>query len=236
MRYNVLVVDDDLEISLLIKSYLKQHDFTVYIADNTQKARTYLYEKNVHAIILDVMMPNEDGITFCKYLRDNETNTPILMLSALGESADKTIGLDQGADDYLSKPFSPRELLARVNSLIRRSYSVESIKQISKEVKFNDWIYNPQLHYVTNIKTNVLVSLSSSESKLLSNFLTHPRQVFSRSQIATEVFMKEFNALDRSVDMQITRLRKKLNDSGIIIHTERGQGYSFRGYIREEDA
>jgi len=241
MRYNdtmnkiprILVVDDDQQICSLLKEFLGKHNYQVIIAhDGTQMWRA-LKQKTVDLIILDVMMPGVDGITLCRQLREKST-TPIIILSAMGDDTDRIVGLKVGADDYLPKPFNPKELLARIEALLRRtsgeldSKLQPTLKRMPK-FKFVDWILDcNKRHLIT--PDGLTVPLSAGEYELLLTFIKHPQRVLSRDQLLDLTKDKEGTPFDRAIDVQVGRLRKKIEKdvkNPKIIITVRGGGYQF---------
>ncbi len=225
---NLLVVDDDAELRNLLREYLGQAGFRVTaVADGRQMQRA-LDTARFDLVILDVMLPGEDGLSLCRKLRAG-SGIPILMLTARGDEVDRIVGLEMGADDYLSKPFNPRELLARVKSILRRAGSLPE-NLASEDVRhfhFVEWTldtHTRQLHS----PSGVVVDLSGAEYKLLRMLLEHPNRVLSRDQMLEFTQGREANAFDRAIDVQIGRLRRKLGDDPReprLIKTVRNEGY-----------
>ena len=234
-KQHILVVDDHDEIRDLLGRYLGQHGFEVSLADGGQQMRRILSKQAVDLVILDVMMPEEDGLSLCRYLKDN-SGPPVIMLTALGEEADTIVGLEMGADDYISKPFSPRELLARVKAVLRRMSEVRPQKEkirASEKMQFEGWTLDLNQHQLER-QDGLLVPLSTSEFRLLSVFLNHTKKVLSRDQLLDMTKGREALPFDRSIDNQISRLRKKIEDdprNPRLIKTVWGGGYSFTANV-----
>lgn len=225
---HLLVVDDDTEIRSLLGDYLRKNGYSVSLAANGQAMQNILADHPIDLIILDLMLPNEDGLVLCRNLRVH-SNIPVIMLTARGDETDRIIGLEMGADDYLPKPFSPRELLARIKSVLRRAHASPD-KQDPKDnryLHFAHW----QLDTVTRnllAKDGLVVALSGAEYRLLKVFLEHANRILSREQLLDLTQGKEADPFDRSIDVQISRLRQRLGDDAkepTIIKTIRSEGY-----------
>ena len=226
-RYNIIVVDDDAGIRELLKDYLEQHDFEVTtVADGKELEQTITEQTDL--IVLDIMLPGDDGFTICNKLRVY-SEIPIIMLTARGNEMDRINGLESGADDYLAKPFHPRELLARINAILKRSSTNQhSIVKKDKLVHFSNWVLNCNNRHLVS-STNIVSPLSEDEFNLLLLFINSPRCILSRDDIQEQLYARERSPLDRTIDMKVSRLRKRLqtyNDSQII-QTIRGKGYLF---------
>lgn len=210
--YHILIVDDHAEIRDLLKRFFQQHEYKVSVASDGNEMEEYLVHTNFDLIILDLMLPGKDGITLCREIRAS-SNIPIIMLTALGEDVDRIIGLEVGADDYVSKPFNPRELLARVKSVLRRHFSIPNIleKIASKPThySFSGWKLNSTTRELHN-SDNILITLTSSEFELLVAFITHPNVVLSREDLLNLVQGRGGDVYDRAIDTLISRLRKKI--------------------------
>ena len=234
-KQHILVVDDHDEIRDLLGRYLGQHGYQVSMADGGQQMRAVLAEQTVDLVILDVMMPEEDGLSLCRYLKDN-SDPPVIMLTALGEEADTIVGLEMGADDYVSKPFSPRELLARMKAVLRRVGEAkprQDTPEAPDTIQFEGWTLDLNQHQLER-KDGLLVPLSTSEFRLLSVFLSHTKKVLSRDQLLDMTKGREALPFDRSIDNQISRLRKKIEDdprNPRLIKTVWGGGYSFTASV-----
>ncbi|EPX77558.1 response regulator [Litoreibacter arenae] len=225
---HILVVDDHSEIRKSVSSYLERNGMRTSSAENAIEMDTQLARAKFDLIVLDVMMPGEDGLSACKRLR-KEGNIPILMLTALGEDNDRIAGLDGGADDYLAKPFNPRELLARINAILRRTQSIPEIGALAgKTIQFA----HLKLDYdgrtlVASDGTRTL--LTSGELKLLGLLLERPRMVLSRDELLELSAGRTAGPLDRTIDNQISRLRRKIEEDVLrprVIATVRNGGYS----------
>ena len=225
---HLLVVDDDREIRRLLDEYLTQSGYRVTGVGDGRAMRRALDEHRIDLIVLDLMLPGEDGLSLCRSLRA-QSNMPVLMLTARGTEIDRIVGLEMGADDYLAKPFNPRELLARVKSILRRAKSLPH-QQVATDVssyRFGDWTLDVATRNIT-AADGLVVPLSGAEFRLLSVFMEHPQVVLSRDQLLELVSGRETIPFDRSIDVLIGRLRKRLNDDGkepTLIKTVRGSGY-----------
>lgn len=225
---HLLVVDDDREIRRLLEEYLEQSGYRISSVADGKAMRKVLESHRIDLVILDLMLPGEDGLSLCRELRTH-SNLPVLMLTARGSEIDRIIGLEMGADDYLSKPFNPRELLARVKSILRRANSLppnlESIDATA--YRFAGWTLDVSARNAI-AQDGLVVPLSGAEFRLLSVFLEHPQRVLSRDQILELIAGRESQPFERSIDVLIGRLRKRLQDDGkepALIKTVRGEGY-----------
>jgi two-component system phosphate regulon response regulator OmpR len=216
---HLLVVDDDERLRALLSRYLSGNSFRVSAAANTADARALMKGIAFDCLILDVMMPGESGLELAKSVR-GQSRIPILMLTARGEAQDRIAGLELGADDYLPKPFEPRELLLRINALLRRATPV--MKTAGKPVQMGAALYDPQTSRLT--RGGKPVKLTSSEAQLLQLFAANAGHPFSRSDLCTRLGV----ALERSIDVQVTRLRRKIEEDPklpLYLQTVRGVGY-----------
>jgi two-component system, OmpR family, phosphate regulon response regulator OmpR len=226
----ILVVDDDPGLRDLLQEYLATQGFEVSAVADGVAMEQYLQQESPHLVILDLMLPGEDGLALARKLRA-KGKIPIIMLSARGEDVDRIVGLEVGADDYLAKPFNPRELLARIRSVLRRNE--EEASPI-----LNDW--QPLQHrfgdFLMDLNTRTLkrneeaVELTAGEFYLLRIFVEHPNRVLNRDQIMDELKGYERSPFDRSIDVRITRLRRKMEDdpsAPVYIRTVWGEGYMF---------
>ena len=226
----ILIVDDDREIRDLLARFLTKHGYRVEAVADGQMMRRSLDKHPVDLMVLDLMLPGEDGLALCQQLRAVST-LPIIMLTAISEDTDRIVGLELGADDYVTKPFNPRELLARIKALLRRvEYdSADAIRTKPKQFSFKGWrldaarreLYSPE---------QVLIPLTASEFDLLTAFVENPQQVLSRDQLLELTKGHEAAPFDRSVDVQLSRLRRKIEANPkqpTIIKTVRGGGYLF---------
>jgi DNA-binding response OmpR family regulator len=224
----ILVVDDDPGMRTLLEAYLGDSGFSVETATDGVAMWQALETGMPDAIVLDLMMPGEDGLTLARRLR-SQSNVPILMLSARGEEVDRVVGLEMGADDYLAKPFSPRELLARLRALLRRSHAQEAIAvPDSSGLAFGPYQLDVASRRLT--QGGVEVKLSTAEFALLRIFVEHPLRVLSRDTLIDMLKGYERDPYDRSVDTRVTRLRRKIEPNPgepVYIRTVRGEGYLF---------
>ncbi|MET0029695.1 MAG: response regulator [Candidatus Thiodiazotropha sp.] len=227
---HILVVDDHQEIRTLLQRFLGDHGYRVSTASGGTEMKRVLQDAAIDLIVLDLMMPGEDGLTLCRNLRA-ESNIPVIMLTAMGEETDRIIGLEMGADDYLAKPFNPRELLARIKAVLRRMTSLpdQLPQDIPECLSFLGWTLLPSARELTDPE-QTLVPLSTAEFTLLMAFVTRPGRVLTRDQLLDLARGRESRAFDRAIDTLVSRLRRKLRDqpkSPQIIKTVRGGGYLF---------
>ena len=226
---NILVVDDDPKLGELLKRYLGEQQMNAEVAYDGIQMDAALSKNTFDLIILDIMLPGEDGLSIARRLK-SDSAIPIIMLSARGEDIEKIIGLEVGADDYLAKPFNPRELLARIRAVLRRSAALSS--QISNEPQSEHSVIHSFGSFQLNLSNHSLlqnnqpVELTSGEYELLEAFLKHSNQILSRDQLIDQLKGYERSPFDRSIDVRVTRLRKKLGNNGYI-RTIRGIGYMF---------
>lgn len=226
----ILVVDDDLRLRSLLERFLKEQGYQVRAVPDGQQMDRYLERENYHLIVLDLMLPGEDGLTICKRLRATDNSIPIIMLTAKGDEVDKVLGLELGADDYLSKPFSPRELAARIKAVMRRRVIEVPGAPSSEEsvVKFGRFSLNLATREMTDGEKQL--SLTSGEFAVLKSLVTHPRQPLSRDKLMNLARGRDYSALERSIDVQVSRLRRMLEDDPAkprYIQTVWGVGYVF---------
>lgn len=229
MSNKILVVDDERPIADIIKYNLEKEGYKVFIAEDGQQAIDCTYEHKPDLIILDIMLPVMDGFTVCKKLREN-INTPIIMLTAKEEEVDKVLGLELGADDYMTKPFSFRELLARVKANIRRvNFSNNGSESGGQIIKSNNLIIDLNKYEVR--KDDRIIELTLREFELLKYLAQNAEQVFSRETLLEEVWGYEYYGDVRTVDVTVRRLREKIEDdpsNAKYVQTKRGVGYYFR--------
>ncbi len=226
---HIVVVDDHRDIRDLLKEYLTQHGFRVSVAESGAALRPIVEREKVDLIILDIMMPGEDGLAVCRQLR-RTNEVPIIFLTAMADDTDKIIGLELGADDYLVKPFNPRELLARIKAISRRSAStVPAPDPSTREIMgFHGWRLNLRRREL-QAADGLGIALSTAEFRLLKVFLDHPHRVLSREQLLDLTVGRTADPFDRSIDNQVSRLRKKIEPdpkNPTIIQTHWGGGYS----------
>jgi two-component system OmpR family response regulator len=235
-RAHILVIDDHREIRDLLARYLAKHGFRVSTAESAARARRLLEASGVDLVVLDIMMPGEDGLSLCRHLRAN-TQLPVIMLTAMAEDTDRVIGLEMGADDYVIKPFNPRELVARIKAVLRRANSMprQRVRLESGKIRFDRWTLDAAQRELINAD-GVAVPLSTVEFLLLSAFVNHPRMVLSRDQLLDLTRGRAANVFDRSVDNQVSRLRRKIERNPkqpTLIKTHWGGGYSFTAQVSE---
>ena len=226
----ILVVDDDVEIQRLTKTLLVEYGFLVTVAGNGREMARALDDWHIDLVVLDVLMPGQDGFALCKELR-SRNQIPIIMLTALRSDADRIVGLELGADDYLVKPFNPRELVARIRTILRRSNTrvVAPAQQDAVAYSFVGWRLDVGGRELQTADGTV-VPLSAREFSLLLTFLNHPKCPLSREQLADMVRGQDSPPFDRSIDILVSRLRRKVEDTGkepTLIKTIRGAGYQF---------
>ncbi|WP_108652616.1 response regulator [Dongshaea marina] len=230
---HVLVVDDHLEIRELLKRFLEQHGYRVSCARDGREMRKLVAGHEFELIVLDLMLPGDDGLTLCRELRAS-SETPIIMLTAMGEETDRIIGLEMGADDYLPKPFNPRELLARMKAVLRRtSTRQEAVEIEAATCKFERWTLDLSRRELLD-ETGVVLSLSTAEFDLLKVFIERPQRVLSRDQLLDMARGREAQVFDRSIDTLVSRLRRKLEldaKNPQIIKTIWGGGYLFAAEV-----
>lgn len=223
-KQRILVVDDDVALRELVVDYLTSSGFQVEGVGDSAAFRNSMALHGADLVVLDLMLPGEDGLSLLKWLR-TDGGPPVIIVSARGEEVDRVVGLEVGADDYLPKPFGPRELLARVRAVLRRGSS--SPKEDSS-YNFGSFRLDISSHVLVHDSNEV--SLTSGEFTLLRIFLEHPNQVLSRDQLITLVKGYERDAFDRSIDVRVTRLRRKIEaipESPIYLRTVWGEGYLF---------
>ena len=228
---NILIVDDDQDIRELLQSYLERSGYRALTAADGRAMWETLDNHRVNLVILDLMLPGDDGLTLCRNLRAHSTlcSIPVIMLTAMGEDTDRIVGLEMGADDYLPKPFNPRELLARIKSVLRRA---QGVPQGLEESEISHYVFSGWTLDVVGRQLispdGVIVALSDGEFRLLRVFIEHPNRVLSRDQLLDLTRGRDAIPFDRSIDVQVGRVRKRLNDTGpepTIIKTVRGEGY-----------
>ncbi len=233
---HILVVDDDREIRDLLGRFLGKHGYRVTTAADGREMAKVLADWAIDLIVLDLMLPGEDGLTLCRNLRSSST-VPVIMLTAMGEETDRIIGLEMGADDYLPKPFNPRELLARIKAVLRRAdaqpgrRAARTMADGESEtiVAFSGWSFNLDSRELTS-PDGVRVELSGGEYELLAAFVSRPQRVLSRDQLLDLARGRDSQPFDRAIDVQVSRLRRKIETDPAnpqMIKTVRGGGYVF---------
>jgi two-component system OmpR family response regulator len=223
----ILVVDDDPSVRTAVAQFLTGEGYEVLLAEDGSAMRRILAVESVAIVILDVMLPGEDGLSLARDLR-NWPEIGVIMLSALGSEADRIAGLEMGADDYLPKPASPRELLARVRAVQRRYGGKTDAPPTGFRFVFDGWTLDPVRRVLRNPQ-GVLISLSEGEFGLLLAFVENPQTILSRDQLLELARGEQSDAFDRAIDVQVSRLRRKLAGcmAGDAIRTVRGEGYEF---------
>jgi len=233
---HVLVVDDDPGIRTLLGEYLERAGFRVSLARDGREMRHSLGTSRPDLVVLDVMLPGEDGLALCRDLRAR-SRLPVIMLTARADELDRIIGLEMGADDYLAKPFNPRELLARINSVLRRARALPPEQGPAHRLRFAGWTLDLAARELV-APEGVVVSLSGAEFRLLSVFVEHPNRVMDRNQLMDLTQGRESAPFDRSIDVQVSRLRARLRDEGRearIIKTVRNEGYVLAAAVERLD-
>ena len=228
---HVLAIDDDPSIRQMIADYLGDNDIRVTALASGREIDDVMARETVDLLILDLKLPGEDGMQIARKLRA-DSDLPIIMLTGRKDEADRVMGLELGADDYLTKPFSPRELLARIRALLRRSRAKETVADGLARIRayrFAGWELSVRLRRLKT-PTGEIVVLTNNEFNLLAAFLAAPQRVLSREQLLNLSRLHNDEVYDRSIDVQVGRLRKKIEPKGTnveFIHTERGAGYIF---------
>jgi two-component system OmpR family response regulator len=231
---HILVVDDDTEIRSLLHEYLQKQGYRVNAVADGKGLRAAVATSHPDLIILDLMLPGEDGLTLCRELRA-KSEIPIIMLTARGDETDRIVGLEMGADDYVAKPFSPRELLARIKSVLRRARALpENLKtEESGLFRFAGWTLDAATRNLISPQ-GVVVALSGTDFRLLKIFVDHPNRVLTRDQLIDLMLSRDAGPYDRAIDVQVSRLRQRLGEDAkepAIIKTVRGQGYVFAAHV-----
>jgi two-component system OmpR family response regulator len=229
---HLLVVEDDRETRDLVARYLAGRGFRVTTVRNGGEMRQALETGNFSLMLLDLMLPGEDGLAICRKLRAAKSPIPIIMLTALGEEADRIVGLESGADDYLPKPFSPRELVARINAVLRRS-DVAAAPEPEDRLSFAGFMLEPERRRLLD-SHGTEIELTAGEYDLLLVLARRPRRVLNRDQLLDLTKGREASPFDRSIDVQISRLRRKLqgaSEGAEIIKTVRFGGYVFAAEV-----
>lgn len=235
----ILVVDDDHDIRNLLAEYLQDNGIRASTAANGKEMWRVLDETPVDLIVLDLNLPGEDGLSLCRTLQRMETTPPVIMLTARSEAVDRIVGLEVGADDYLGKPFEPRELLARIRSVLRRSTSSPSRHSGNDQLQrlyFAGWALDLAAQHLISPQGKV-VMLSRGEFRLLKVLTEHPQRVLSRDQLLSITQGREAEPFDRSIDLQISRLRSKLGDdarSPALLKTIRSGGYMLAANVSNQ--
>jgi two-component system, OmpR family, response regulator len=228
---HVMIVDDDREIRDLVSSYLRKNGLRVTTAADGRQMRSYLENDRVDLIVLDIMLPGDDGLVLCRELRAGKHKaTAILMLTARNDETDRIVGLEMGADDYLVKPFAARELLARIKAVLRRTRMLPPNLQVTEAghlVAFGQWRLDTIGRHLLD-EDGTVVALSGAEYRLLRVFLDHPQRVLTRDQLLNLTQGRESELFDRSIDLLVSRVRQRLRDLArepAYIKTVRSEGY-----------
>jgi two-component system OmpR family response regulator len=233
----LLVVDDDVDIRSLLAEQLTKAGYAVSTAGNGAEMRRVMEREPVDLIVLDLNLPREDGLTLCRDLRAR-SSTPVIMLTARSEPVDRIVGLEMGADDYLSKPFEPRELLARIRNVLRRTERMPApLEPVSDGIaKFANWTLDMQKRHLVDSAGRVVV-LSGAEFRLLRVFVSHANRVLTREQLVAMSSGRAYESQQRAIDLQISRLRHKLGDdvaASPLIKTVRNEGYVLAAAVTME--
>ena len=224
----ILIVDDDRDIRSLLADYLDGHGYSTLMAADGNAMWSALDNNQIDLVVLDLNLPGDDGLTLCRNLRA-KSMMPVIMLTARSEPLDRILGLEMGADDYLPKPFEPRELLARIRSVLRRTQSLTlgSNGEHVQRLKFSDWTLDLTARHLVSPE-GMVIALSGAEFRMLNIFLDHPNRILNRDQLLNMTHGRDADPFDRSIDIQISRLRQKLREdarSPQIIKTVRNGGY-----------
>ena len=229
----LLLVDDEASLREPLADYLSRQGFVVEQAADAARARAMLVERRPDLVLLDIMMPGEDGLSLCRHLIEGK-QLPVIFLTARGEATDRIVGLEIGADDYVVKPFEPRELVARIRSVLRRTNRVAAPSLVDALYEFEGWVLDPLKRRLVD-PTGTVVPISSAEFRLLVAFLEHPRQVLDRDRLLDMVQGREAHLFDRAVDNQVSRLRRKMEEDSRdprLIQTVWGGGYRLAADVR----
>ena len=226
----ILMVDDDIRMRELLQRYLAEQGFSIKTVADSSEMDTAIAEEHVDLLVLDLMLPGEDGLAICRRLRAAGSTIPIIMLTARGDEVDRIIGLEMGADDYLPKPFNPRELLARINAIMRRQTTTppSSPGLAAGGLAFGDFVFDPSTRSLSKNGENI--TITSGEYALLKVFIDHPRQPLSRDRLMQLARGRELDVFDRSIDVQVSRLRRLIEADPAhprYLQTMWGFGYVF---------
>jgi two-component system OmpR family response regulator len=228
VKPSILLVDDDAQIRQLLREYLSGFGMSVITVADGKAMAEMLEKESFDLVILDLMLPGEDGLSLCRNLRA-KSDIPILMLTARGEAMDRVVGLEVGADDYIVKPFEPRELVARIQTVLRRTRVGRESAEEHREAEFMGWRLDLVLRQLVSPQ-EVVIPLSNAEFRLLTVFIEHPNRVLSREFLLDEARGRDMDIFDRSIDILVSRVRQKLNEDPRmpqLIKTVRGEGYLF---------
>lgn len=235
---HILVVDDHRDIREPLAKYLEKNGMRVSLAEGGDAARRIMKTAAIDLVVLDVMMPGEDGLTLCRHLRET-TDTPVILLTAMAEDTDRIVGLEVGADDYVTKPFNPRELLARIKAVLRRTNAAprgeRDAAPATRQLAFDRWIFDTERRELIG-EDGVAVPLSTAEFRLLTAFVKRPGIVLSREQLLDLTSGRAAEVFDRAVDNAVSRLRRKIEadpKAPALIKTVWGGGYTFAASVSE---
>jgi two-component system OmpR family response regulator len=234
---HILIVDDDRDIRALLGDYLRKNGYEVTAVADGKSMQAVLDTGGVSLIVLDLMLPGEDGLVLCRNIRA-KSDIPVMMLTAKGDDLDRIVGLEMGADDYLAKPFNPRELLARIKSILRRAKTLPDALRPEEAsiVRFSGWRLDTLSRQLTS-PTGVAVPLSGAEYRLLRVFVDHANRILNRDMLMDLCRGREMFPFDRSIDVQVSRLRQRLGDDAkepLLIKTIRGEGYMLASKVEFE--
>ncbi|MBV7483101.1 response regulator [Bordetella sp. BOR01] len=239
---HIMIVDDDREIRELAGNFLKKNGLEVTFAADGRQMRSLLESMTVDLIVLDIMMPGDDGLVLCRELRSGKhRKIPVVLLTARSDDMDRVIGLEMGADDYLVKPFVARELLARIKAVLRRTRMLPPNFQVTepgRQIKFGDWRLDTTARHLLDTQDTV-VSLSGAEYRLLRVFLDHPQRVLNRDQLLNLTQGRDADMFGRSIDLLVSRLRQRLREDArepMYIKTVRSEGYVFSAAVEVLEA
>ncbi len=226
----IIVVDDDLRLRALLERYLVEQGYQVRSVGNYEQMQRLMEREHFHLVVLDLMLPGEDGLSICRKLRQQNNDVPIIMLTAKGDEVDRIIGLEMGADDYLPKPFNPRELLARIRAVLRRKSKdlPGAPSQEETTISFGPFTFNLATREMR--KGEQPLPLTSGEYAVLKVLVSHPREPLSRDKLMNQARGRDYSAMERSIDVQVSRLRRMLEDDAAnprYIQTVWGLGYVF---------
>ncbi|MBI6547716.1 two-component system response regulator OmpR [Xenorhabdus lircayensis] len=228
--YKILVVDDDMRLRALLERYLSEQGFQVRSAANAEQMDRLLTRESIQLIVLDLMLPGEDGLSVCRRLRSQHNPIPIIMISAKGEEVDRIVGLEIGADDYLAKPFNPRELLARMRAVLRRQINELPGAPASDDAVVRFGKFKLDLGTREMFHQDKPLPLTSGEFSVLKVLVSHPREPLSRDKLMNLARGREYGAMERSIDVQVSRLRRMIEEDPAhprYIQTVWGLGYVF---------
>ncbi|WP_394541046.1 response regulator [Lysobacter enzymogenes] len=230
---HILIVDDDRDIRDMVADYLRKNGLRASTAADGREMRAALEAQDIDLIVLDLMLPGDDGLVLCRNLRAGPHKAiPVLMLTARDDATDRIVGLEMGADDYLAKPFAPRELLARINAVIRRTRMLPPnlrVSEATRLIAFGSWSLDTTARHLLD-RDGTAIALSGAEFRLLRVFLDHPQRVLSRDQLLNLTQGRDAEHFDRSIDLLVSRLRQRLQDDArdqSYIKTVRSEGYVF---------